>query len=84
MIFGKVQGVNFRFETKFIAKNLSLTGWVKNLPDATVEIIAEGNEEKLKELIRWCTRGPQHAMVNKVETNWQEYKEEFTEFKIIN
>ena len=82
IVHGKVQGINFRYETQFQAKNLGLSGWVKNLSDDTVEVLAEGEEEKLKELARWCSRGPMAATVNKVDAKWLDYKAEFKTFKI--
>ena len=49
---GMVQGVGFRFTTQRLASGLGLKGWVRNLPDGRVEILAEGPEEKIKELCR--------------------------------
>lgn len=82
IIYGKVQGVNFRYETKFLAKGLGLTGWVKNNHDGTVEVMAEGSEDKLKELARWCVRGPKDAEIEKIETEWLPPNGKFTEFRI--
>lgn len=48
---GQVQGVGFRYTARHMAKSLGLTGWVKNLPDGQVELLAEGEESVLKELL---------------------------------
>jgi acylphosphatase len=81
-IQGNVQSVNFRYETKFQAKALGITGWVKNAAQGTVEVVAEGDEEKLKELIRWCARGPTRARVDKMNFTWQPKTGEFSSFEI--
>ena len=79
---GQVQGVSFRAEARFAAKNLQLTGWVRNNTDGTVEIVAEGEEDKLKELYRWCQRGSRNAKVEKTEFELQPATKEFQKFLI--
>lgn len=83
IIHGEVQGVSFRSSARFEARQRALTGYIRNNPNKTTEIVAEGQEEKLQEFIRWCSRGPLEADVTKVETAWQDYKSEFTEFNIL-
>lgn len=83
LISGRVQGVFFRLKTKEDAGKLGLTGWVKNNGDGSVEILAEGDKDKLEELIDWCKKGPQHAQVNKVAVYWRQFTGEFKDFKII-
>lgn len=82
IIQGNVQGVNFRYETKFQAKALGLTGWVKNASQDKVEVLAEGEEEKLKGLVRWCAHGPTHAKVDKISFKWLPKTDEFSMFEI--
>jgi acylphosphatase len=84
IITGKVQGVFFRRETRFFANTHSLLGWVQNKPDGTVEIVAEGMDDKLKDLIRWCWRGPQQAVVEHVKNSWSRATGEFTKFERKN
>jgi acylphosphatase len=81
---GRVQGVYFRASTQREAKRLGLSGWVKNRPDGGVEILAEGEEEGLKELIAWAQRGPSAARVERVDTRWRSYVGDFPDFRIVD
>jgi acylphosphatase len=65
-ISGHVQGVCYRAATWEKAHALGITGWVKNCPDGSVEIHAEGAEEKLNELEKWCWDGPPASEVESV------------------
>lgn len=69
-IYGKVQGVGFRFYTNKKAKELEIKGFVKNKPDGSVYIEAEGQEENLLLFINWCNDGPMWARVSKVESQF--------------
>jgi len=82
VVRGKVQGVFFRVATKDMAERLGLTGWVKNKDDGGVEIVAEGESEDLRELVKWSRRGPADAAVDLVETEWSEDIEEFNQFTV--
>ena len=62
---GRVQGVFFRASTQREARRLGLTGWVKNRPDGAVEVLAEGDEDEIKELIGWAHKGPGAARVER-------------------
>lgn len=80
---GRVQGVNFRWYTRQRANALSLTGWVRNLADGRrVEVVAEGAEERLRELVRYLHDGPSGAGVDDVEIEWQDGSGEFSRFSI--
>lgn len=83
-VSGYVQGVFFRKFTKEHATSLGLTGWVKNLPDGKMEIVAEGGKDKLKELIELVKKGPPLARVEKVEVSWEKATGEFQTFSIEN
>ncbi len=72
IVHGRVQGVAFRYYTQQTAQELQLSGWVRNLPDKTVELWAEGEEDSLKQLATWIERGPSHADVTKVDLTWRE------------
>ena len=65
-VYGLVQGVFFRDSTVNKAKELSIKGFVKNLPDSSVYIEAEGDENDLKNFIEWCKEGPPSAQVDDV------------------
>lgn len=82
-IHGRVQMVMYRDSALRRAKKLKLTGWVKNEPDKTVLIIAEGAEKELKEFIIWCYNGPILAKVSKIDAEWKEATGEFNSFEII-
>jgi len=84
VVRGRVQGVFFRASAQREAKKLGLTGWVKNRPDAAVEIVAEGEEDNVKDFLAWAQAGPTTARVDKVETRWRSYTGEFDEFRIVH
>ena len=67
VIHGKVQGVFFRKFTQEKANELNLKGMVRNLPNGCVEVFVEGEEEVLKEFVRWCNTGSPKSTVGKVE-----------------
>jgi acylphosphatase len=73
-VFGKVHGVWFRQSTLGKAIELGLKGEVKNMPDGTVKIDAEGTEENLQKLLDWCHEGPEHARVEDISYNEGELK----------
>lgn len=81
-IKGLVQGVFFRYNTRERARKLGLTGWVRNVPDGSVECVIEGDKEKVEDLIKWCHHGPPGAHVEAVEVNWEDYRGEFADFSI--
>lgn len=81
-VSGIVQGVFFRAHTEKWARELELTGWVRNLQDGRVEIVAEGNEEKLKKLLELVRKGPSAAKVTGIETQWESALGEFEFFRI--
>lgn len=66
-IHGRVQGVYFRKFTHHKANQLGVTGWVKNLPDGSVEALAQAEEAILQEFIDWCHKGPITARVDRVD-----------------
>jgi acylphosphatase len=82
-IFGKVQGVGFRFFIYKNAKNLGLRGWVRNLADGTVEALFEGEDEKVKEILELCKIGPPLAKVKRIEVEKEKFKNEFQDFEIL-
>ncbi|MCK5774151.1 MAG: acylphosphatase [Thermoplasmata archaeon] len=80
---GKVQGVFFRANCKTRADALEVRGWVKNLPDSSVESVMEGNENSVKELIEWCCKKQPIARVTSIDINWEPVTGEFHVFHIM-
>lgn len=66
-ISGRVQGVGFRAATQLEARRLGLHGWVRNLPDGRVEVLALGDPDMLRELEQWLRNGPRLASVDEVQ-----------------
>ena len=83
IIKGRVQGVWFRDSTRTEAKRLGVKGWVRNLPDRSVEVVAEADENLLGQLLVYCRQGPPHAKVDKIEESWEEWSGEFDSFNIV-
>ena len=83
-VSGLVQGISYRYYTKQFADKLGLKGWVKNLPDGRVEVIAEGNEKEINEMIKFLENGPEDAKILDLEIKKEEYKGEFKHFDIIH
>ena len=83
VIRGRVQGVYFRAAAQREARRLGITGWVRNRPDGSVELVAEGDEDSIKELSGWANHGPSAARVDHVDTRWRGYTGEFPEFQIV-
>jgi len=81
-VSGLVQGVFYRDNTKSKASSLNLTGWVRNLLDGRVEVVAEGDEISLQELFDYCRDNPGQSRVDDVSVEWSEAKSEFKEFKV--
>jgi acylphosphatase len=82
IVEGMVQGVNFRFYTRRQARSLLLTGWVRNRPDGSVEVVAEGPRPQLESLLAFLHTGPPSAMVTRVASTWSAATGEFDAFEI--
>ena len=82
IVYGYVQGVFFRDFVSRRAKELGLTGYVRNLPGGTVEVQAEGERKQLEELIGYLKVGPPPAKVEKVVTNWSGYTGSYSRFSV--
>lgn len=81
-ITGRVQGVFYRASCATAARDLGLVGWVRNVPDGSVEAVAEGPREALESLVAWCSRGPPAASVDDVQARWASASGEFTTFAV--
>lgn len=90
-ISGFVQGVGFRQFVKHEARELGLTGWVKNLPaspslggpDQRLEVLVQGARDEVEQLIKQCKKGPFLAEVEEVEVLWEKISEKYVEFKVL-
>lgn len=82
IVHGRVQGVSFRYYTQRRATSLGLTGYVRNLWDGTVEVVAEGRREALEELLAFLRVGPRAAFVAQVDTEWPNPTGTFTGFEV--
>lgn len=67
IVHGHVQGIGFRYKTRQAAAELNLTGWVRNLPDRTVEVEATGTEAAIGEFIAFLEKGPRGAIVTQLD-----------------
>ncbi len=81
-VTGRVQGVFYRASTRDVAKSLGLTGWVKNMPDGSVELEAQGPEDKIEKLIVWLNQGPPYSRVENVSVTELPAKEEEGDFVV--
>ena len=82
IVRGMVQGVNFRYYTQERARQLRLTGWVRNLADGSVEMLAEGPRAALNSLLEFLRHGPPAASVTEVRETWLAATGEFNHFEI--
>jgi acylphosphatase len=82
VISGKVQGVGFRAWTKDIAEKFGIKGWVRNLNDGRVEVLAQGDEKKIEEFKGKLTQGPVLSRVDDIECKYIDYEKEFTRFEL--
>ncbi|MBP6469375.1 MAG: acylphosphatase [Chloroflexi bacterium] len=82
VVYGRVQGVSFRYFTEREANRLQLSGWVANQFDGTVRVVAEGPEAQLDKLINFLHRGSPSAWVERVAIDWTEATGEFMGFKV--
>jgi acylphosphatase len=82
IIHGRVQGIFFRGSALQLARELGLTGWVRNRLDGTVELVAEGDTAPLATLREWCAKGPRGAVVRSMEDLDEAATGEFTSFGV--
>lgn len=82
VVSGLVQGVSFREYTRREARRLGLVGWVRNEPDRTVRVVAEGGEAMLQQLVAWLHIGSPYGRVDRVVVNWGLATAEFTDFEV--
>lgn len=82
IITGRVQGVFFRDETRRAAKRIGISGWVRNVPDGTVEAVFEGEAAAVDDAIAWCHQGSPLSSVSEVNVVWEDWVGDLNGFKI--
>ncbi|WP_371806837.1 acylphosphatase [Candidatus Lokiarchaeum ossiferum] len=82
IVHGRVQGVFFRASTCNVANSLEITGWVRNLQDGNVEVLAQGEKSKLNALLDWLQQGPKYSHVSKVDHKFLQKNDSFSGFKV--
>lgn len=82
VVSGRVQGVGFREFTRRTAHRLHLAGWVRNLDDGRVEVVADGERPALEALVTAVQDGPPGAVVRGVSQDWNEMPDQEKEFVI--
>lgn len=82
-VLGKVQGVFYRRCTQDKARKLGLTGYVANLEDGSVEVLAQGGDAKVTELIEWCREGSPSAAVEQVLVDDDDGNDIYLDFSIL-
>ena len=81
-VIGRVQGIFFRQSTRVIAIKNNVNGWVRNLDDGRVEIVAEGEKQNIDNLVNWCKTGPANSRVDEFELLDENYTDEFENFEV--
>ena len=81
-VSGRVQGVFYRKHVQEMARNMRLAGWVRNVIDGRVEIVAEGKKEQIEQFLKECKEGSTLARVQGIEIEYENYAGEFADFEV--
>ncbi|NOZ89106.1 MAG: acylphosphatase [Crenarchaeota archaeon] len=81
-VYGRVQGVFFRANMQRVAREHGVTGWVRNVPDGSVEAVLEGRRRDVEEVVKWALRGPPAARVERLVAVFEPYRGEYSDFVI--
>jgi acylphosphatase len=82
VVHGDVQGVGFRYHLFDAARPLGVRGWVRNRPDGSVELVAEGERDQLDRVLEAARQGPLGAIVTGVEVEWGDARGDLTPFRV--
>ena len=83
LVSGIVQGVFFRSETRRMARQCNVTGWIRNLPNGRVEAVFEGEKKNVEKMVEFCKKGPSSARITSTQTSLENYTDEFSDFSIV-
>lgn len=81
-VSGRVQGVGFRYFVRSAAQSLGVGGWARNLRDGRVELLAEGSQTELQDLLNEVRKGPSASAVIDIEETWSDATGEFENFRV--
>ena len=81
-VTGRVQGVFFRQSARVMAIKNNVNGWVRNLDDGRVEIVAKGEKQNIYNFVNWCKTGPANSRVDEFELSEENYTGEFENFEV--
>ena len=84
VVNGRVQGVAFRAYVQEAATELAVVGYVRNLPDGSVEVVAQGEPDTLKALVEYLHEGSLMAVVENVAVEWRSASKTFAEFSVLH
>ena len=79
---GRVQGVGFRAHVQYSARQIGVTGWVRNVDYDTVEAVGEGDRPKLERFVEAVKTGPRNSQVDEANVEWQNATGEFRDFQL--
>ncbi|HOJ82337.1 MAG TPA: acylphosphatase [Acetomicrobium flavidum] len=79
---GRVQGVAFRYYAAVKAKELGVSGYIRNLDDGRVEILVQGEPKAVDDMIKWCRKGPPYAIVKDVVLIYEEPDPKLATFQV--
>lgn len=82
MIYGKVQGVSFRYHIKELAYSLGVDGWVRNRIDGSVEAFLQGEDIPVNQLVDWCRKGPAGAVVDSIDYSNATIDQDLSGFRV--
>lgn len=82
IVVGKVHNVAYRTYVQDSATELEVVGWVKNLPDGTVEVVAQGGQDLLKDFVEYLHEGSLMSKVESVSVDWKTIRREIDDFSI--
>jgi len=82
-IYGRVQGVSFRYYARQRAQSLGLSGWARNAADGSVDVVVEGPQDSVQQFVNWAHRGPSMAQVDRVRIDREEPEQTSHVFRIV-